>query len=256
MRTKSCGIYKITNTVNSKIYIGSSIDISNRWARHVGGLRAGNHPNIKLQRGWNKHGETVFTFEILLLCLRKELIEKEQEAIDFYQPWYNICQVAGSHLVEDRNGCYRRVCSDEAKEKLRIANSKPKSPETRAKMVAARALITAEIAAGIRSKVRQSDEARKTRSERLKGVKPEAACLANEGRHHSDETKAKIGFANAGKSPTEEVRKRIADKLTGVPLTEERKASMRGPRKPQSPEQIAKRVAARRATLEAQNRTH
>ena len=52
------------------------------------------------------------------------------------------------------------------------------------------------------------------------------------------------------------MRKRIADKLTGVPLTEERKASMRGPRKPQSPEQIAKRVAARRATLEAQNRTH
>lgn len=30
MREKICGIYKITNTINLKAYIGQSVDIENR----------------------------------------------------------------------------------------------------------------------------------------------------------------------------------------------------------------------------------
>ena len=29
-----CGIYKIENIVNGKVYIGQSIDIYNRWQNH------------------------------------------------------------------------------------------------------------------------------------------------------------------------------------------------------------------------------
>ena len=32
-----CGIYKITNQVNSKIYIGQSKDIYRRWKEHKNG---------------------------------------------------------------------------------------------------------------------------------------------------------------------------------------------------------------------------
>ena len=30
----SCGIYKITNKINQKIYIGKSIRIERRWSEH------------------------------------------------------------------------------------------------------------------------------------------------------------------------------------------------------------------------------
>lgn len=30
-----CGIYKITNKVNGKIYIGQSVDIEGRWKGHM-----------------------------------------------------------------------------------------------------------------------------------------------------------------------------------------------------------------------------
>ncbi|WP_366140436.1 GIY-YIG nuclease family protein, partial [uncultured Fibrobacter sp.] len=33
-----CGIYKITNLVNGKSYIGQSINISSRWKQHTQSL--------------------------------------------------------------------------------------------------------------------------------------------------------------------------------------------------------------------------
>ena len=33
-----CGVYKIINNVNGKIYIGQSINIKNRWTDHINAL--------------------------------------------------------------------------------------------------------------------------------------------------------------------------------------------------------------------------
>lgn len=62
---KKIGIYKITCISNSKIYIGSSIDIKRRIQNHKAALRNNRHDNIHLQRAWNKYGENNFTFEII-----------------------------------------------------------------------------------------------------------------------------------------------------------------------------------------------
>ena len=79
----NCGIYKITNVVNGKYYVGSSIKLSGRIARHKRELRNNVHPNSKLQRSWNKYGESNFTFEILLFCDEEKLLEVEQEHLDY-----------------------------------------------------------------------------------------------------------------------------------------------------------------------------
>lgn len=60
------GVYKITNTVNGKVYIGSTtIGFKNRWATHRNELRNRRHCNKHLQRAWNKYGENAFSFEVL-----------------------------------------------------------------------------------------------------------------------------------------------------------------------------------------------
>ena len=59
------GVYKITNTINGKFYIGSSYDIEGRWDCHKKCLKGNYHNNPKLQHAWNKYGQNAFIFEIL-----------------------------------------------------------------------------------------------------------------------------------------------------------------------------------------------
>ena len=44
-KTKKSGIYCIENIVNHKKYIGQSIDVEERWKKHVSELKHGRHHN-------------------------------------------------------------------------------------------------------------------------------------------------------------------------------------------------------------------
>jgi len=59
------GIYALFNTRNGKLYVGSSVHITRRWAAHRRELRRGKHTNRFLQRAWDKHGEAAFEFRLL-----------------------------------------------------------------------------------------------------------------------------------------------------------------------------------------------
>lgn len=72
-----CGIYKIENKINGKVYIGSSIEIHVRLMNHKYMLRANKHDNEYLQKSFNKHGENSFIFDVVELCSIEKLIEKE-----------------------------------------------------------------------------------------------------------------------------------------------------------------------------------
>ena len=62
---KKMGIYKITNLVNGKFYIGSSRNLYKRIRGHKNDLIGDRHGNILLQSSWNKYGKENFSFEIL-----------------------------------------------------------------------------------------------------------------------------------------------------------------------------------------------
>ena len=83
------GIYQITNKVNGKFYIGSSIQIEIRWKQHINALKKGNHCNKKLQNSWNKYGEQAFEFSILEET--NDLINREQFYVNELKPELNIC---------------------------------------------------------------------------------------------------------------------------------------------------------------------
>ena len=57
---KICGIYKITNKINGKCYIGQSNDIIKRWKTEYKWY----HINSHLQSAFNKYGLENFDFEI------------------------------------------------------------------------------------------------------------------------------------------------------------------------------------------------
>lgn len=60
------GIYAIKNTVNGKIYVGSTAkSFKTRFNQHISKLRNNKHHCAHLQYAFNKYGEEVFDFEIL-----------------------------------------------------------------------------------------------------------------------------------------------------------------------------------------------
>src|SRR6478735_2733817 len=61
-------IYKITNIVNNKCYIGSSFREKDRLSAHFNMLKRGVHHSYLLQRSYNKYGKDVFKHEILGYC--------------------------------------------------------------------------------------------------------------------------------------------------------------------------------------------
>jgi group I intron endonuclease len=87
MNTKEdiCYLYKITNSVNDKIYIGSSRNIKVRLYEHKRLLNNLKHCNKHLQSSWIKHGKENFIFFVIELCDIKDLFSRE----DFYINKYN-----------------------------------------------------------------------------------------------------------------------------------------------------------------------
>lgn len=81
------GIYKITNIISNKVYIGQSINIEKRWSAHR--TRPFNTKstqyNSPLYRAIRKYGLSAFTFEVIEECLPSLLDQKEQFYIQLYK---------------------------------------------------------------------------------------------------------------------------------------------------------------------------
>lgn len=105
------GVYKITNKVNGKFYIGSAVDLKEREHEHFRRLSNNTHCNVLLQNSFNKYEKESFIFEVLEFCNKKDLIIKEQYYLDTLNPVFNICKIAGNKLGVKHK--------EESKEKLR-----------------------------------------------------------------------------------------------------------------------------------------
>lgn len=91
-KPSASGIYKITNAISGKIYIGSAFNLKKRFRVHRSLLLRGIHDNDHLQKSFNKYGNDAFTFSIMEYCDKTELDEKELQYIGQYygEMCYNI----------------------------------------------------------------------------------------------------------------------------------------------------------------------
>lgn len=194
------GIYAIRNTVNGKLYVGSSANVSGRFSSHRSRLNKGIHGNAHLQSAWVKYGHDAFVFELLEAVPADRLIEREQKWIDSLNVanpdfGYNKRKIAESSVGIPR--------TDADKKRLSLLfKGKPKSPEHRAKIAAA-----------------------------LKGKKkpPEQIAKMVESRRgfkHSPEAIAKIAEASRGRVKTLEEIEKTAAAHRGKKRSEQTRANM------------------------------
>jgi group I intron endonuclease len=118
------GIYKITNTINGKIYIGSTINFDKRVYDHISKLNNNSHYNFYLQNDWNRYGSDSFRFEIIEIVNEDNLLDREQYWLDF-------CQSYKRNIGYNINNKADRSCmTEETKEKLRLMGIGRKMPES------------------------------------------------------------------------------------------------------------------------------
>jgi len=199
-------IYKVTNLINGKEYIGlSTRGLKKRKGEHLRHYKTGEGYFYKAIR---KYGPDLFSWKEICICsTHTELVRKEIESIRLYGTkapnGYNLTDGGDGPLnpsieTREKMGAWQRgrTKSVETREKLRIANTgKVHSPETRAKISA------------ISKRHRNSPETR------------EKISAANKGRVVSDQARENMSAAQKGRKRapfTTEHRANISASKKGV----------------------------------------
>jgi group I intron endonuclease len=216
-------VYKITNTVNGKCYIGATEKtLEERWNGHVKSSRL-NKRNRLISHAIRKYGTDAFIIEIL------EEHPDRKHVFDVLEPKYilehNTFGDNGYNMTFGGEGFgVRHTHSDETKEKLRLSGLKrTHTPETREKLRNAalnrtpehkekirQSLIGKECTPETREKIRRSKIGIPHSTEHKEKLRQSAL---NKKHKHTTETKEKIRIAHTGKKLSSEHKEKIRQSI-------------------------------------------
>lgn len=129
---RSYDVYKITNKINNKVYIGiTSKGLSARWKEHL--YNAEHGCPFKLHKAIRKYGKENFLVELLDFCNSwEELEEREKYYISEYK---SLQDEFGYNMTEGGDGTIGRYVTMETRDKIRQkAIGREVSNETRMKL--------------------------------------------------------------------------------------------------------------------------
>lgn len=219
------GVYKIENMINGQCYVGSAVNVPQRFAAHRSMLKLNEHHSRKLQRAWLKYGEAAFVFAVIeSVQERAQLVEREQFWIEelraFGERGYNMAPKAGNTLGVKLSPETRARISAVQLGKKRG----PRPPEFCAKLSAARRgmVFTPEHCANL-SKGKLGKPGRKHTVEtraRMSIVQKELKKFV------SDETRARLSASHKGRRPTDEARRNQSLAMMGRKVSAETRAKI------------------------------
>jgi len=210
------GVYRISNKLSGRYYIGYSTNIDRRFCAHRNKLKQNYHDNIFLQRAYNLDGEDKFKYDIIHIC------DTEEEAKEIELQYLTDLSIRDKiYNLNYNNGGGDLLKNHPDKEKIRekIINSHKETmckmtPEERREKYG-----KCDERNGMYGKT-HTEDVRKKISEIKKGN------INFKGRKHTEETKQKmsemrknknIGEDNPffGKHHSEETKQKIREKNMG-----------------------------------------
>lgn len=189
-------IYKITNLINGKVYIGQTVrPLNQRLANHK------LYPKSLISNAFKKYGIENFTIETIDTAVNKEELDSKER---MWIEHYNSISPNGYNLTKGGGGTLGYKLSKETRLKISRAN-KGKPSHTKGKVL--------------------SEETKRKISISRKG-KYSGENNPNYGKTHSLETRRKISEANKGRKLSEVAKRAISEGHKGLVLSEETKAKI------------------------------
>lgn len=182
---KTSGIYKFTNKINDKVYIGQAVNLRSRVKGHLNCVKK-NH-NYPIYNSMRKHNVENFELEILAQgnFSKTELDDLE---VDFIRLYNSIDRLYGYNLTQGGEGTSGYKHTEQTKKKLSQA----------------------KIGKNLGKKY--SLEHCKKISDSLKGKpKSETHKLNLTGKRHSEETKEKLSKIHKGKIISQEQKQKMRE---------------------------------------------
>ena len=203
----SSGIYNIQSIIHpDRCYIGSTVNFKKRWNKHSQDLKNKKHHSKKLQDHVKKYGIDDLNYLVVEHCPAEFLIAREQYYIDTINPWFNICEKAGS-LLGNKHSMETRAKMSKSHRGLNVwLKGKKLSKEHRDKL--SLALIGNKRTLGL---IHKPETIKKMSEYRIGERNPFY------GKSHTKETLEKMSEANKGnkyrlgKNHTEEGRRKISE---------------------------------------------
>lgn len=130
------GIYKITNLLTNEIYIGKGVEAEKRFVAHLKDFEHKRVQNKKLIQNMNEYGPTNFSFQIIELCERDQLDEREVYWIKHYNSFkegLNMDEGGKTHKGNTNATGKHWNLSQEAKDNIGAGSRKAWTPERRKK---------------------------------------------------------------------------------------------------------------------------
>lgn len=126
-------MYRWTNNVNGKSYVGSAVSLRARFYVYYSANRLAKSKML-IYMAILKYGYSNFTLDILEYCEPSDLLAREQYYLDLIKPKYNLLSLAGSslgfkHSEETLTKLRARQHSVETKRKMSEANLGKKRAE-------------------------------------------------------------------------------------------------------------------------------
>ncbi len=164
-------VYHIRNVVTGRYYVGSTVSLRQRQMDHFSYLRRGKHHSRKLQRAFDKYGESTFVFKSLEQCsieIRDQIEQKWMDQLHAYDIGFN-CSASPSKILIPMKT--RKTIAKKCRKKLsEDAKSQWEHPEIRERMLKAMRKASAKRKGkpGPRKGVKVRDKSRKRMSRSAK----------------------------------------------------------------------------------------
>ena len=97
-------IYKITNIINNRVYIGQTKQYSIRQRQHMNDLKSNRHSNTYLQEDYNKQSPSDFVFMIIEIV--DDNISNERE--DYWMSYYG--GIDSQMIYNGMNSVTKAIC--------------------------------------------------------------------------------------------------------------------------------------------------